>query len=77
IVADLSEWRKSGKHFSGELIEHDGISNYPIAYIRCNCWANNADYIHNKFSLVTGEKRRSDMNGLRKVTVSYHIRLGL
>ncbi|OIN84409.1 exodeoxyribonuclease VII large subunit [Francisella sp. TX07-6608] len=77
IVAELSEWRKSGKHYYGELIEHDGISKYPIAKIRCNCWANKADYIHNKFSLVTGEKLSSDMKFLMKVTVSYHISFGL
>ncbi|MFV9931165.1 MAG: exodeoxyribonuclease VII large subunit [Francisella endosymbiont of Hyalomma asiaticum] len=77
IVAELSEWRKSGKHYYGELIEHDGISKYPIAKIRCNCWANKADYIHNKFGLATGEKLSSDMKVLMKVIVSYHISFGL
>ncbi|APC91397.1 MULTISPECIES: exodeoxyribonuclease VII large subunit [Francisella] len=77
IVAELSEWRKSGKHYYGELIEHEGISKYPIAKIRCNCWANKADYIHNKFSLATGEKLSSDMKVLLRVTVSYHISFGL
>ncbi|MFV9972478.1 MAG: exodeoxyribonuclease VII large subunit [Francisella endosymbiont of Hyalomma asiaticum] len=77
IVSELSEWRKSGKHYYGELIEHDGISKYPIAKIRCNCWANKADYIHNKFGLATGEKLSSDMKVLMKVIVSYHISFGL
>ncbi|MFV9984982.1 MAG: exodeoxyribonuclease VII large subunit [Francisella endosymbiont of Hyalomma asiaticum] len=77
IVAELSEWRKSGKHYYGELIEHDGISKYPIAKIRCNCWAKKADYIHNKFGLATGEKLSSDMKVLMKVIVSYHISFGL
>ncbi|MDE4967875.1 exodeoxyribonuclease VII large subunit, partial [Francisella tularensis subsp. holarctica] len=67
------EWRNSGIHYYGELIEHDGISKFPIAKIRCICWANKADYIHNKFSLVNGEILSSDMKVLMKVTVSYHI----
>ncbi|MDE4996829.1 exodeoxyribonuclease VII large subunit, partial [Francisella tularensis subsp. holarctica] len=49
----------------------------PMAKIRCKCWAKNADAIHKKFSLVTGEKLSSDMKVLLKVTVSYHISFGL
>lgn len=77
IVAELSEWRKSGKHYYGELIEHDGISKYPIAKIRCNCWANKADYILTKFNSITNEKLKSDMKVLLKVSVNYHVSFGL
>lgn len=77
IVAELSEWRKSGRHYYGELIEHDGISKYPVAKIRCNCWANKADYIHSKFSTTTGENLKSDMKVLLRVSVNYHVSFGL
>ena len=77
IVAELSEWRKSGRHYYGELIEHDGVSKYPVAKIRCNCWANKADYILRKFSSSTDEQLKSDMKVLLKVSVNYHISFGL
>jgi exodeoxyribonuclease VII large subunit len=77
VRAELSEWRKSGKHYYGELIEHDGISRYPVAKARCNCWANKADYIHRKFFSTTGETLRSDMKVMLKVAVSYHVSFGL
>ncbi|AJC49010.1 exodeoxyribonuclease VII large subunit [Allofrancisella guangzhouensis] len=77
IVAELSEWRASGKHYYGELIEHDGASKYPVAKIRCNCWANVASYINDKFSAITGELLKSDMKVLLKVAVNYHISFGL
>ncbi|QIV96130.1 exodeoxyribonuclease VII large subunit [Allofrancisella inopinata] len=77
VVAELSEWRASGKHYYGELIEHDGVSKYPVAKIRCNCWANIAGYVNNKFSAVTGELLKPDMKVLLKVAVSYHISFGL
>ncbi|MFC4892700.1 exodeoxyribonuclease VII large subunit [Pseudofrancisella aestuarii] len=77
VVAELSEWRKSGHHYYGELIEHDGISKYPIAKIRCNCWANVANSILTKFKSVTGEHLKSDMKVLFKVAVNYHISFGL
>lgn len=77
VVAELSEWRKSGRHYYGELIEHDGVSKYPVAKIRCNCWANKADYIHSKFSMATGENLKSDMKVLLKVAVNYHVSFGL
>ena len=77
VVAELSEWRKSGRHYYGELIEHDGVSKYPVAKIRCNCWANKADYIHNKFSMATGENLKSDMKVLLRVSVNYHVSFGL
>ena len=34
VRAELSEWRMSGKHYYGELIEHDGLSKYPVAKVR-------------------------------------------
>lgn len=77
VVAELSEWRQSGRHYYGELIEHDGASKYPVAKIRCNCWANKVNYIHTKFSLATGENLRSDMKALLKVSVNYHVSFGL
>ncbi|MED7789170.1 exodeoxyribonuclease VII large subunit [Francisella sp. 19X1-34] len=77
IVAELSEWRKSGRHYYGELIEHDGVSKYPIAKIRCNCWANKVDYILRKFNSSTNEQLKSDMKVLLKVSVNYHISFGL
>ena len=77
VVAELSEWRKSGRHYYGELIEHDGISKYPVAKIRCNCWANKADHILRKFSSSTDEQLKSDMKVLLKVSVNYHISFGL
>lgn len=77
IRAELSEWRRSGKHYYGELIEHDGISRYPVAKVRCNCWANKVDFIHRKFFSTTGETLRSDMKVMLKVAVSYHVSFGL
>ncbi|WP_071664793.1 exodeoxyribonuclease VII large subunit [Francisella frigiditurris] len=77
VVAELSEWRKSGAHYYGELIEHDGISKYPIAKIRCNCWANVANSILAKFKSITGEHLKPDMKVLFKVAVNYHISFGL
>lgn len=77
VVAELSEWRKSGQHYYGELIEHDGVSKYPVAKIRCNCWANKANYILRKFNSSTNEQLKSDMKVLLKVSVNYHISFGL
>ncbi|ASG67673.1 exodeoxyribonuclease 7 large subunit [Francisella halioticida] len=77
IVAELSEWRRSGKHYYGELIEHDGVSKYPVAKIRCNCWANKANYILKKFNSSTNEELNSDMKVLLRVSVNYHISFGL
>ena len=77
VRAELSEWRMSGKHYYGELIEHDGISRYPIAKVRCNCWANKASFLHSKFTSVTGENIKPDMKVMLKVAVSYHVSFGL
>ena len=77
VRAELSEWRMSGKHYYGELIEHDGLSKYPVAKVRCNCWANKASFLHNKFTSVTAEKLKSDMKVMLKVAVSYHVSFGL
>ncbi|MBK2094826.1 exodeoxyribonuclease VII large subunit [Francisella philomiragia] len=77
VVAELSEWRRSGKHYYGELIEHDGVSKFPIAKIRCNCWANKVEHIHSKFSQATGETLKTDMKVLFRVSVNYHTSFGL
>ncbi|MFT4693212.1 MAG: exodeoxyribonuclease VII large subunit [Francisella sp.] len=77
VRAELSEWRMSGKHYYGELIEHDGLSKYPVAKVRCNCWANKAGFLHSKFTSVTGEPLKSDMKVMLKVAVSYHVSFGL
>ena len=77
VVAELSEWSKSGKHFYGELIEHDKINKHPIAKIRCNCWANIANYVLDKFFSATGEHLKSGIKVLFKVSVNYHTSFGL
>lgn len=77
VVAELSEWRKYGIHYYGELIEHDGISKYPVAKIRCNCWSTKANTILSKFKTVSGENLRSDMKVLLKVSINYNASFGL
>ena len=77
VVAELSEWRKSGVHYYGELIEHDKSSKYPTAKIRCNCWASTANSLLSKFKQTSGETLRADMKVLVKVSVNFHESFGL
>ncbi len=77
VRAELSEWRRSGKHYYGELIEHDDLSRSPVAKVRCNCWANKVGFLHSKFLSMTGEELKSDMKVMLKVAVSYHVSFGL
>ena len=77
VRAELSEWRISGKHYYGELIEYDGLSRFPVAKVRCNCWANKVKFLHSKFTSVTGEHLKSDMKVMLKVAINYHVSFGL
>ena len=74
VRAELSEWRMSGKHYYGELIEHDGISRYPVAKVRCNCWANKANFLHRIRLLVCNKKIKKNLPTLSLYEILFFLK---
>ena len=77
VRGELSEWRKSGLHYYGELVEHDEKTQLPIAKARVNLWGGIANKLLIKFNGATGSDIESGMKVLLFVQVNYNIQHGL
>ena len=77
VRGELSDWRKSGVHYYGELIEFDDRTHQSVAKVRINMWAGTAKKIIPKFHNATGEEIKSGMKVLFLVDVSFHQNFGL
>ena len=77
VRGELSEWKKHGIHYYGELIEYDDNTHQAIAKIRLNLWGSVASKIIPKFHHVTGEDIKPGMKVLFSVAVNFHASYGL
>lgn len=77
VRGELSEWRKSGSHYYGELVEHDENTQLPVAKARVNLWGSVANKLLMKFKDATGSSIESGMKVLLFVQVNYNIQHGL
>jgi exodeoxyribonuclease VII large subunit len=77
VRGELSDWRKSGAHFYGELIEFDENTHQSIAKIRINMWGGIANKVIPKFHHATGEELKNGMKVLLLVDVNFHQNFGL
>ncbi|MCF6777907.1 exodeoxyribonuclease VII large subunit [Thiotrichales bacterium 19X7-9] len=77
VRGELSDWRKSGVHYYGELIEHDENTGQAIAKIRINLWGSLANKILPKFHHATGDNLKLGMKVLFLVDVNFHLNFGL
>lgn len=76
VAAELSDFRKSGPHAYGTLIEKD-TSGQTIASIRATIWGRNLEYIKQKFLASTGQHLRGGMKVSICMTASHHPAYGL
>ena len=72
VRGELSEWRKSGSHYYGELVEHDENTQLPVAKARVNLWGSVANKLLMKFKDATGSSIESGMKVLLFVQVNYN-----
>ena len=49
VRGELSDWKKNGAHYYGELIEFDENTHQSIAKVKINMWANVAHKVMPKF----------------------------
>ncbi len=77
VRGELSDWRKNGAHYYGELIEFDELSHQSVAKVRINMWANVANKVIPKFHHATGEQLKNGMKVLLMVDVNFHQNFGL
>ncbi len=77
VRGELSDWRKSGVHYYGELIEFDENTHQSLAKIRLNMWSSLASKIIPKFHNATGEQLKTGMKVLLLVNVNFHQNFGL
>lgn len=77
VRGELSEWKKHGIHYYGELIEYDDNTHQAIAKIRLNLWGSVASKIIPKFHHATGENIKPGMKVLFSVAVNFHASYGL
>ena len=77
VRGEISDWRKSGAHYYGELIEFDENTHQSIAKIRINMWGGIANKVIPKFHHATGEELKNGMKVLLLVDVNFHQNFGL
>jgi exodeoxyribonuclease VII large subunit len=77
VRGELSDWKKNGAHYYGELIEFDDLSHQSVAKVRINMWANVAHKVIPKFHHATGEQFKNGMKVLLMVDVNFHQNFGL
>ena len=77
VRGELSEWKKHGTHYYGELIEYDDNTHQAIAKIRLNLWGSIASKIIPKFHHATGENIKPGMKVLFSVAVNFHPNYGM
>lgn len=77
VHGELSDWKKHGRHYYGELIEYDDISNHCIAKIKLSLLSSLAKQILSKFHSLTNETIASGMKVLLLVTVNFHTSYGM
>ena len=77
VRGELSEWKKHGIHYYGELIEYDDNTHQAIAKVRLNLWGSVASKIIPKFHHATDENIKPGMKVLFSVAVNFHSSYGL
>ena len=77
VRGELSDWKKNGAHYYGELIEFDENTHQSIAKVKINMWANVAHKVMPKFHHAIGEHLKNGMKVLLMVDVNFHQNFGL
>lgn len=76
VVAELSDFRSSGGHFYGELIEKNQLGQ-TVAKLRANMWAGTANALRRKFFEATGQDIQTGLKVLIQGSVTHHNQFGL
>ena len=69
----LSEFLELIKSTIEMSFGYDGISRYPVAKVRCNCWANKANFLHRIRLLVCNKKIKKNLPTLSLYEILFYL----